>query len=53
LAARCSGDHGVGVDEFIVREERGEEEKKGAPWGAVSHRVAVYLHWHRGGAGGR
>ena len=50
--ARRGGDHGVGVDELIVREERGEEEKRGrrgVPW---SHHVAIYLRWHQGGAGG-
>ena len=33
LVAWRGGDHGVDIDEFIVREERGEEERKGAPWG--------------------
>ena len=33
LVAWRRGDHGVDIDEFIVREERGEEERKGAPWG--------------------
>jgi DNA primase len=27
------GDHGVDVDKLTVREERGEEEKRGVPWG--------------------
>ena len=49
--ARHGGDHGIGIDEFTVREERGEEEKRwcrGVPW---SHHVAIYLRWHQGGAG--
>jgi hypothetical protein len=33
--ARCGGDQGVSVDELIVREKRGEEEKGGALWGLV------------------
>ena len=28
--ARHADGHGVGIDEFTVREEKGEEEKKGA-----------------------
>jgi len=49
--ARRGDNHGVGVDEFTVR-ERGEEKRgrRGVP---SSHRVSIYLCWHPGGAGGR
>jgi hypothetical protein len=45
---RREGDHCIDIDEFTVREKRGEEERRGVP---RSHRVAVYLCWHQGGAG--
>ena len=35
LVARRGGDHGAGVDELTVRGKRGEEEKRGAPWGPI------------------
>ena len=33
--ARCGDYHGVGIDELTVRGKRGEEEKRGAPWGPI------------------
>ena len=47
LMAQHGGDHGVDIDEFTVREERGEEEHCGVQ---RSHRVTVYLCYHQGGA---
>jgi hypothetical protein len=52
LVARYEGDHGVGVDELTVREERGEEKKGGRRGVLRSRRVTADPRWHRGGASG-
>ena len=51
--AQRGGDHGIGVDELTVREERGEEKKGGRRGVLRSHRVTANPRWYRGGAGGR
>ena len=49
--AQRGGDHGIGVDELTVKEERGEEKKGGRRGVLRSRRVAADPRWHQGGMG--